>query len=180
MNEADTGNPNQAGEQVFIKSAEQAEAMMPTIPFLNLFQIWDSWPRPVGTIPCRASLDPIDLKACLPNLIFVERLSDGDFYYRVAGGHIVSSAEFEPTGKRISEFPNFIQTEPIAGALNSVLERSLPRFEILSGVIFDKRWKTYSRLLLPLARDDGTPTYVLGCIVGAESERSYGLAEHME
>lgn len=151
-------------ERVHLTFGVGHEALdLPPGPFREILAHWDSLTRH-GDIPTRAQLDPVNLHPHLHHVFLAERLPDGDYLYRVAGTSIVEAIGFDPTMKRMSAFSDRLHVAKVKQSLDEVVTRCECRFDIQRGLWFGHEWKLYRRLLMPLARADGSVGYILGCI----------------
>jgi|GEM_PF-1579790 len=138
---------------------------LPDAPFRRLFDHWSSWDGANG-VPYRDQLDPANIPRLLQNVMLVEQLANGEFFYRVVGTHIVDAVEFDPSMKPMSAMPDYVDTVKVSAAFQTVIDLKQPRFERMTGQVFAKRWNIYRRLLLPLADTNGKARYILGCVSG--------------
>ncbi|MEQ8443989.1 MAG: PAS domain-containing protein [Alphaproteobacteria bacterium] len=170
MYEPESGASEGLSEPVFINSEEEAAQVLPKDPFHDLYAIWRGWDEAEDRVPFRRCLEPTDLTRFLSHMMLIERLPEGEFFYRVVGTHIVAAVGFDPTMKPMHELPEYVDTDAVTAAFQSALDRKRPRFELMTGRIFAKNWTTYRRLLLPMADDSGTVRFILGCVHGQATD----------
>jgi hypothetical protein len=120
-------------------------------------------------LPSRASIDPIDMKPWLGNLLLIEVSPDEGFRYRLYGSEFVMEFGREMTGQTLEalnpEHRELIEAEyraacehrqPMARRYTASFDWLLP-----SGQCLGKRTVTWERLSLPLARDGVTVDMLL-------------------
>jgi hypothetical protein len=95
----------------------------PDLPLIKqLVAYWEK-KRGMRLAPCRADVDPVELRMHLPNIFMVDVLDGGvDFRYRLIGTAIVAGLGRDSTGKRLSEL---YRDRP------KVLARLLERFNLV-------------------------------------------------
>ena len=139
-------------------AAFDAKAFSATLsPFARLaFDYWDG-KRGVRPMPARRDLDPVEMRAFLPQVMLLEVLDGGrDFFCRVVGSDVRERIGFEMTGRLLSE----LNGEP--AIVGSILEeyREVVRLRRPTSARHDfinritGRPKVYERLIAPLS-DDG-------------------------
>jgi hypothetical protein len=133
----------------------------------SLAELWASKRRDSG-LPCRADFSDDDLRPWFGNLLMVD-VVDGPhrFRFRLMGTSLVDAASRELTGK-------FFDEADISGYDPDVLEDyaevvrtggplcKTRHYDPTPGTFMD-HWRTYERLLLPLASDGKTIDRILGC-----------------
>lgn len=130
---------------------------------IELLNLWNTI-RGDRRAPTREEFDPSDVRTLLGSIFLVERLDDGDYFYRVVGTTIVSHVGFESSRKRLSELESFVDTNRIRQHFDDVVSRNMPRYDFASGPWRGREWQYYHRLLLPLSTDGDTVTHILGLV----------------
>jgi hypothetical protein len=131
-----------------------------------LVEAWRGWRRADG-LAYRASFNPIDFPRLLPNLMLIEKVEPNDFYYRVVGGRIVESIGLDATGKRLSELDDRVNRPALHRTFTEVLADPYAAYaQLMTGVIFQRDWRFYERLLLPLCDEASRAVFILGCTIG--------------
>jgi hypothetical protein len=148
---------------------------MPASPSLRhpeLQQLLEYWrgKRNARPVPTRSSFDPVEIPSLLPHLMLTEAVEGGeDFRYRVVGTAVVEAAGMDFTGRRQQELlPPGPYRDYVLGLSQTVMREQRPLYSESSYrcQLLSDRWT--SRLMLPLAREDGTIGFILaGQVFGA-------------
>jgi len=139
-----------------------AEAVEPE--FVGLLDYWRAKLRD-GRLPGRRDIDPLDLpRRILPNLLLfdVERTRDDlRFRFRLAGTGFATLIGREATGRYFDEIAPDPATDPVLGALRTIVATRQPVF--LAGPLTVPRsdYAAVKRLGVPLAEDGETVDMVL-------------------
>jgi len=137
----------------------------------ELFRYWRSL-APLGEVPRRRSIDPIDLRAMLSNLQLLEiGATPDDLRYRLAGGLIVEAFGFEPTGLTRGEIkrarvardrhPEF---DRASRETHEVAARRLVAYTHDHMTSYARDYLAYARLNLPVSEDGVRCTGVFGAL----------------
>jgi hypothetical protein len=146
------------------EAAFDAEAFSATLsPFARLaFDYWNG-KRGAREMPARRDLDPIEMRAFLPQVMLLDVIDGGrDFFCRVVGSDIRERIGFELTGHLLSE----LNGEPeIVGSIleeyREVVRLRRPtcaRHDFINRIT--GRPKVYERMTTPLS-DDGVAVNML-------------------
>ena len=132
-----------------------------------------------GDLPCRANLDPIEMKDWLTNIELLDVINQGEtFRYRIAGGAIEEIFNCRMQGKLLEDV--------FQGA---VLDFKLLMFRrcvdkgtiILSNDNLEREGQSlvkYERLLIPLSRDGVNFDMIFGCIYPLEKrDKPIGMSD---
>lgn len=100
-------NPSGDSPKVLLLTAEISSEVL-ELPGLR--QLWDRWnaerTSAGGRVPARRSIDVLDLRDCLGNLILLDVVDGGrDFRYRVHGTNIAVAFDQDLTGRLMSSLP---------------------------------------------------------------------------
>lgn len=103
----------------------------PELPLIKeLVAYWEK-KRGMRLAPCRADVDPMDLRMHLPNTFIVDVLDGGaDFRYRLIGTAVVAGLGRDSTGKRLSELYHDRPKVLAAGALQSGADAAATRGQV--------------------------------------------------
>lgn len=133
-------------------------------PFLQ--KPFDYWlaKRGVRSMPARADIDPVEMRAWLPQTLLAEPLADGDFRFRLVGTDVRNRLGREMTGRRLSELPvPADQLRILIAEYRSAVTGRAPTHH------FHDHPKEhpgtpirFGRLLLPLSADGETVDLLLG------------------
>jgi len=137
----------------------------PTIAHPKLASLLAYWQRQRGerAMPARADIDPVDLKALLPNIFMVDvEYAPVRLRYRLVGSALVDVLGHDLKGKYLDEMPLLFRTFA-AGAYEEVLKLRRPCYKEVNGIAAYFR-VAYKRLLLPLSTDGQTINIILGAI----------------
>lgn len=138
-----------------------ATGELPVAPLRFLNDYWRDLPKTCG-LPQARAVDPLAMKPALGHIMLLDVLDGGaDFRYRVYGSRIAQHSGFDMTGKRTSEIdtskyvPVFFLCMYRAAMIRreAVYTRHNPPARVSV--------RTWDRLLLPLAGDDGSVRRVL-------------------
>jgi len=124
----------------------------------ELYRYWLSvWPAP-DLLPGRKHCNPIDIPRLLPRVWLADvHRHPLRFKYRLVGTACVEATGSEPTGRWLDEVhPRFL-----GSAVNPHFEAAAERAQVAYyrgppayiTTIYERKWKTLERLILPLAQD---------------------------
>lgn len=118
------------------------------------------WQSKCGTrsMPCRADIDPIELKPFIANMLIVEvvRTAEGarDYIYRLIGTREAEARGYDPTGRRVAESFFGRSRETALRNYDVVAEHKIPHFDSVRYTTKDGMQRDDEELFLPLS-DDG-------------------------
>jgi len=121
----------------------------------RLRQVYDYWQQKRGTraMPARRDIEPMELKAVLPQLILVDVEEGPRFRYRLFGTAVVEAFGSDPTGKYIDEVMVGAYKAFLLGLYNDMLASKKPIYSTsIYGTKRDTKLWT-QRLMLPLSSD---------------------------
>ena len=121
----------------------------------RLRQVYDYWQQKRGTraMPARRDIEPMELKAVLPQLILVDVEEGPRFRYRLFGTAVVEAFGSDPTGKYIDEVMVGAYKDFLLGLYNDMLASKKPIYSTsIYGTKRDTKLWT-QRLMLPLSSD---------------------------
>jgi hypothetical protein len=131
------------------------------------FAYWASKIRN-GVIPSRGAIDPLEIPSrLLPDLFIYEPVA-GDYRCRLAGTGLQQLFGWESTGRFLSQS---IKDPEIRGSRTRLLDRCLHEqvaVVYVAAVIrpaAEAPWRSYRRLLLPLAPTPEWPPMIFGIVV---------------
>ena len=134
-----------------------------------LYGYWEA-KRAGRTMPTRADIDPLEMKAWLGNLLLIDVGGEGRFVYRLYGTGFVNSFGRDMTGRSVDELPPE-QQERVRCDYQAVCASHQPRarlytaaFEVPDlGVSARQQTEvvTWERLVLPLSDGDLQVTMLL-------------------
>lgn len=132
-----------------------------------LQQLLDHWhgKREGCALPFRDTIDPLELRFALGNLLLAE-IVHGDrlrFRYRLWGSRLTQDYGAEMTGRHVDELLPSALAARVQQAYLDVVATGLPQRQQFDDVI-DGRWFVHERLLLPLALRDAPDR--VGIIMG--------------
>lgn len=132
---------------------------------------WSQLPSVEG-LPRKRDVDPLAIPKLLPYLLLAERLASGSFHLRVCGSHIVQRYGMECTGKSLEELELGDSLADFSAIFGHVLRSRAPLF--FSGSLFwhGREHAVFREVLMPLADETGTPSFLLGCIVFDDPKQS--------
>ena len=113
-------------------------------------------------IPYRTALDVAAIPQALPNIWLAERLSDGEFIYRVAGEEITKALGPIHRGSLARDLFTEEAYERIARRWNFVLDSPSALRSGGEAVLGSGQTVPLQRLILPLACEESGPCYLLG------------------
>ena len=139
-----------------------------------LYAYWDG-KRRGRSIPARADLDPIEMRAWLGNLLLIDAMPDGRFVYRLYGTRFVDSFGLDMTGRDVDVLPED-QRDRVRSDYEAVRDAGQPRARLYTA-LFDSSLSaqrpatattvrapqvvTWERLVLPLGEQPGPVTMLL-------------------
>lgn len=137
----------------------------------ELYRYWRGL-APVGEVPRRQSIDPIDLRVMLPHLQILEiGATPDDLRYRLAGGVIVEAFGFEPTGLTRGEIKRTRVPRDRAGEFDrtsrethEIAAHRLVAYTHDHMTSYNRDYLAYARLLLPISDDGVRCTGVFGAL----------------
>lgn len=148
-----------------------------TVPQLrSLFELWLSKCQE-NRLPSRADFSDLELRPWFGNLLLVDVIENGRRYrFRLMGTSLVDAACRELTGKFFDEVDTSGYEPDVLDDYKSVVRSAAPlcktrRYSPAPHTFMD-HWRSYERLLLPLAGDGHQIDMILG--------GSYPLADSPE
>lgn len=133
------------------------------------YDYWESRRRG-RTMPARADLDPIEMKAFLPHIVLTDVLHHAapdlplDFRYRLMGTVVDSHMSRRFTGLRLSELPAQQPGSQMWQNFSEVVEQRQPRFHRVPYVGPHKDFLSLIDLVLPLSDDDHTVVMLISLV----------------
>jgi hypothetical protein len=115
---------------------------------------WAGKCRPDGGLPCRADIDPIEMRFALGHvlLVDVERAPRPRFRHRLVGTHIVERAGYDATGRYLDEIPDTELAARVVESYERALATKQPVWQKLDDIV-DGRSTKLELVRLPLASD---------------------------
>jgi len=143
---------------------------MPAIATPQLRALADLWSskRREHTLPARVDFADDDLRPWFGNLLMVDVVEGPHrFRFRLMGTSLVDAAHRELTGKFFDEADITGYEPDVLEDYSEVVRTRIPicrirHYDPAPGS-FMEHWKTYERLLLPLATDGNQIDRILGC-----------------
>jgi hypothetical protein len=121
----------------------------------DLRRLLEYWERQRGAraFPCRADVDPVDLRFMLDRIALTE-VHEGPRRYRLrlVGGYWYRLLGFELTGKWLHDLPQANQRAITEAFYEALIDGRVPRF-LRRDSIVDDRVLSYEIMLLPLSED---------------------------
>lgn len=105
--------------------------------------------------PLRKELTPFTLKKWLGHISIYEAVADGDFMIRLDGTAIVEITGEDWTARRASEVDSKYGSNLLEHVTDAAHTND-PRFHRM--LVFQRRYFSVSRVLLPVRKSDGGPT----------------------
>lgn len=133
------------------------------VPFRTFYDGYSDMERIAG-VPAKRDFDIMRFWPVVRHLMLLEWLPDGDFLYRVVGGHIVQAIGFDATAKRLSELDPLVEVDALNAGFTEVVADVRPVYQKIDGRVFRRDWQTYERMLMPLVDDAGECRFLLGCV----------------
>jgi hypothetical protein len=115
--------------------------------------------RESGRLPRKREFDPLDLPDALGRLTVLERLEDGDYFYRLYGLRSAETSGYDLTGKRLRQMAGDA-TPFFASRYDRCLDLGQPLYTLHQPVNMPTV-TLLERLLMPFADEDGTPRFVV-------------------
>ncbi len=147
-----------------------AEDELPTIttpPLRGLVELWTMRCRD-GRLPSRSDFSDDDLRPCFGHLLMVDVVGNPRrFRFRLLGTSLATAASRELTGKFFEDVDIRGYEPDVLEDYEMVVRHRRPYCKIRSfdpaPEAFAEIWKTYERLLLPLAADGEAIDRIMGC-----------------
>lgn len=119
----------------------------------ELYAYWDG-KRGARSMPARADLDPIDVRAVIGNIILVDVIAGEPLTFRIRlhGTNLSERVRFDLTGKMLDEMPQAEFRELTQKSFTRVVQTKEPLHAYRDGVL-DNRRRVYETLILPLSSD---------------------------
>lgn len=109
------------------------------------------------SMPARADIDPMEIKALLPGILLVDvlRSDDGslDFVYRLVGTREVDMRGHDPTGKRVAEAFYGKSAESVIACYRRVVDARSPFLDDDCYHLPGQEWSPNASIYLPLSID---------------------------
>jgi hypothetical protein len=140
-------------------------AMLQT-PSLQAVRAYWEEKREGRAMPCRADIDPLDLKAYLPGIFMIDVLANAaDFRFRLLGTAITQHYQRDSTGKTLREV--YATAKPalfnwLTSVLTAVVREKRPVFARAPLRAVGKEYVAYESIHLPLSADGEAVTIILG------------------
>ena len=131
----------------------------------RMVELLDYWRRKRGgrTMPSRADIDPIDLKAHLGNLCLIDvEQNPLRMRYRLIGSNITQKMGRDATGRYYDEIYAGQLLEDVQASFRWIVEHRAPLRTHGQAFYPDKNFYRYEIINLPLADDGTTVNMVLG------------------
>lgn len=129
-----------------------------------LFDYWNVM-RGGRPAPFRADIQPGDIKRLLPNLFILERKSEWDYAFRLAGTKLCNTYGMEFRHHNLLSMWQDDCNERLRTALREVTGDAMVSLVEYTASTNSHREASFEMLLLPLAQDNGALTRVLGAAV---------------
>jgi hypothetical protein len=131
-----------------------------------LYKYWDA-KRGERAMPARADLDPVcDVPRLVPFMQLVEVAERvADFRIRLFGTALCDGFGDERTGRRLGELTYIENFEEVFAVYDEVRRQGVPIYTPGRTVSTARDYRSYSRLLLPLAADGVHTDLLLGGMV---------------
>lgn len=138
-----------------------------TPPLRELVELWSARCRN-GRLPSRGDFSDDDLRPYFGHLLMVDVVGNPPrFRFRLLGTSLATAASRELTGKFFEDVDISGYEPDVLEDYEAVVRRRRPFCRIRSfdpaPEAFAEVWKTYERLLLPLAADGQVIDRILGC-----------------
>ena len=131
----------------------------------RLFAYWDERRRAGGdgrAAPTRDDIDPLSMDWMLGRLMLIDTAdSIGDFRVRLFGTTIATEFGEDRTGLRFRDIANVENLDEVFERYLSVYQNGVPNYETGRTVSNLRRYRGYSRLLLPLSNDGVSVAMIL-------------------
>ncbi|PJK30947.1 hypothetical protein CVT23_03530 [Minwuia thermotolerans] len=134
---------------------------LPAAPLRFLNDYWRGLPK-TGGLPQARAVDPLAMKPALGYIMLLDVLDGGaDFRYRVYGSRIAQHSGFDMTGKKTSEIgsSNYVSVFFLCMYRAAMIRREAVYTRHNPAAHVSVR--TWDRLLLPLAGDEGLVQRIL-------------------
>jgi hypothetical protein len=131
-----------------------------------IFRYWAS-KRRGRTMPSRADIDPLELRSYLPQLVLLDVEGDPPrFRYRLVGTEVTrvrrGLRNSDPTGRFVDEVTHHQGTGAVLAHYRRVVAERKPSTDAGTYPPSPERpWLRFSRLVMPLSRDDVTVNMLL-------------------
>jgi len=132
--------------------------------FAILLRYWES-KRREGRLPARRDIDPIEIRALLPQVLLLEVLRTETglrFRFRLAGTAFTHLVGRDVTGLCLDELGEPERVAPVHSALAAVVESGRPAYLAGRLTLRSQQYMMAKRLGVPLAADGRTVDMVLG------------------
>lgn len=130
-----------------------------------IFRYWCS-KRRGRPVPRKADIDPVEIPhRLLPYVFIYERTPGGRFRCRLSGTGIGAAYGRDVTGKHLDEIVRRGNVAERSRLFSRVLESGLPIYYTGGLVVAGKEHISFARILLPIAKSDGTADHVFGLVV---------------
>lgn len=122
---------------------------------------------PLGRLPGREHIDPLEMRYLLPHLLLVDVVGNDAgprFRFRVCGTRNVERLGTDDTGKWFEEAFEGDGLVEIQRAYAACVESREPQYDSVNARFVGKEYVNYSRLICPLAADGETIDMVVGVL----------------
>jgi hypothetical protein len=128
---------------------------------VGLYEYWRS-KRDQRSMPARRDIDPMEMRAILPNVILIDVVADARRYvYRLVGTHEVEMRGGDPTGKAVRDAFYAESADDTMHFLDFVVETQQPVLYRGTYRPTSTRTQEEETLFLPLSNDDATVNMIL-------------------
>ncbi len=138
------------------------------LPLDGLRFLLDHWRGIAGasSVPLVSTLDPIDLRPVLGNVMLVDVVEGGrNFRYRLYGSAIARVSSGDKTGRLLTELDG-LPSRFFFAVYRAVLHRPVPIYTHHVPPTM-KNFRDWHRLILPLADENGAVVrFLVGCYAG--------------
>jgi len=112
--------------------------------------------RPIGRLPGRQHVDPLDIPLLLPNvwLVDVERRPELRLRYRLIGTSVARAFDHDSTGEYLDETHPESRESRVRGYLHDIVRTGLPAWRVGRPLLWRLQdYLSLERIYLPLAGD---------------------------
>jgi hypothetical protein len=150
---------------------ERGEALPPTVVEPEFRDFFDYWRRkaPVGRLPGRQHIDPLDIPHLLPGTALFDVVWEADRYrfrFRLMGTRFVEAMGADYTGRFIDEVVlRTVKYEALYKTFRTIVKKKQPHYWETSITMPGREFIGLKRLALPLASDGRTIDMIFGYYV---------------
>jgi hypothetical protein len=141
----------------------------------EFYAYWQSLAQARGGVPLREDFDPAAVVRLLPYIFIIERRADsGRFFFRLSGSGIRDLMGVENTNRFLDELLQGADLESVTGMFEQVLTQKVCVRSIEGLTYSDRSYLRVEIVRLPLRRNDGDCSLVLGCLSRVEDDCESG------